>query len=141
MKRTATAVWQGTIKDGRGSLDTGSGALKAAPYSFKSRFENEPATNPEELLAAAHAGCFAMALSLFLGNAGHTPERLTAKATVSLEQDGGGFTITKSHLDLTARVPGISQAEFDRLANEAKANCPLSKVINAEITLAATLEA
>ena len=140
MKRTASAVWQGSLKEGKGTLGTQSGVLKETPYSFRSRFGDGAETNPEELIAAAHSGCFAMALSMILGDAGHTPERLAAKATVSLDQVEGGFAITAVHLDLTARVPGLAQAEFEKLANEAKAGCPVSKVLNAKITLSATLE-
>ena len=140
MKRTASAVWQGTIKEGKGNVSTQSGVLNDTPYSFKSRFGEGKETNPEELIAAAHAGCFTMALSLFLGNAGHTAERLATKATLSLDQVGEAWKITAIHLELTGKVPGIDQAEFQKLAEEAKKNCPVSQVLKAEITLAAKLE-
>jgi lipoyl-dependent peroxiredoxin len=140
MKRTASAVWQGTLKEGRGTVSTQTGVLQDTPYSFRSRFGDGAETNPEELIAAAHAGCFSMALSLFLGNAGFTPERLATTATLSLEQSGGGWAITAVHLDLTAKVPGIDRAQFEAAAEEAKANCPVSQVLKAAITLRATLE-
>jgi len=142
MIRTGSAVWNGTIKDGSGSLTTPSGVLSSTPYSFKMRFEDETGrsgTNPEELIAAAHAGCFSMALSGQLTKAGFTPESLATSAAVTLEQKDGGFAITKVHLTLEAKVPGISEAQFQELAGAAKAGCPVSKVLNAEITLAATL--
>lgn len=139
MIRKATAHWQGTGRDGSGDLTTGSGVLSAAPYGFKTRFENEPGTNPEELIAAAHAGCFTMALAFQLQTAGFTPESLTTEAAVSLDSQDGGFTITKSALTLTAKVPGLDQAKFDELAGVAEKNCPVSKLLNAEITLDATL--
>jgi len=139
MKRYASAVWQGTLKEGKGALTTQSGTLKATPYTFRSRFGEDPETNPEELIAAAHAGCFTMALSMVLGESGFTADSLSTKATVSLEQAGGGFAITAVHLDLTGKVPGIDQAKFEEAANGAKANCPVSKVLNAKITLTATL--
>ena len=140
MKRSASAVWQGDLKGGRGSLSAPGGVLKDTRYSFAARFQDEPGTNPEELIAAAHAGCFAMALSGVLGEAGFTPERLEAKATVTLEQVGGKWTITHSHLDLTARIPGIDEAKFREAAEGAKANCPVSRVLNAKIDLEARLE-
>ncbi len=140
MKRTGSAVWQGSLKEGKGTVSTQTGVLKETPYTFQSRFGDDPQTNPEELIAAAHAGCFTMALSLFLGNAGFTAERLATRATVSLEQVDGGFAITSVHLDLTARIPGIDQAAFEEAANGAKAGCPVSKLLNAEITLTAKLE-
>lgn len=139
MIRKATAHWQGTGRDGSGDLTTGSGVLSAAPYGFKTRFENEPGTNPEELIAAAHAGCFTMALAFQLQTAGFTPERLTTEAAVSLDSQDGGFTITRSALTLTAKVPGLDQATFDELAGVAEKNCPVSKLLKAEITLDATL--
>ncbi|MBL0891933.1 MAG: OsmC family protein [Gemmatimonadaceae bacterium] len=142
MIRTGSAVWNGTIKDGSGSLTTPSGVLSGTPYSFKMRFEDETGrsgTNPEELIAAAHAGCFSMALSGQLTRAGFTPESLATSAAVTLEQKDGGFAITKVHLTLEAKVPGITEAQFQELAGAAKAGCPVSKVLNAEITLAATL--
>lgn len=144
MLRTAQAVWNGTGRDGTGHLTTPSGALKEQPYSFKTRFESEDGragTNPEELIAAAHAGCFSMALAFQLQTAGFTPDALETTANLTmLPQPGGGFAITAIRLDLTARIPGIDQARFTELANEAKANCPVSKVLNAEITLNATLQ-
>lgn len=142
MIRTGSAVWNGTIKDGSGSLTTPSGVLSSTPYSFKMRFEDETGrsgTNPEELIAAAHAGCFSMALSGQLTKAGFTPDSLATSAAVTLEQKDGGFAITKVHLTLEAKVPGITEAQFQELAGAAKAGCPVSKVLNAEITLAATL--
>lgn len=139
MIRKATAHWRGTGRDGSGDLSTDSGVLSAAPYGFKTRFENEPGTNPEELIAAAHAGCFTMALAFQLQTAGFTPDSLTTEAAVSLDSRDGGFTITKSALTLTAKVPGLDQAKFDELAGVAEKNCPVSKLLNAEITLDATL--
>jgi len=139
MIRKATAHWQGTGRDGSGDLTTGSGVLSAAPYGFKTRFEDAPGTNPEELIAAAHAGCFTMALAFQLQTAGFTPESLTTEAAVSLDSKDGGFTITKSALTLNAKVPGLDQAKFDELAGVAEKNCPVSKLLNAEITLDATL--
>jgi len=139
MIRKATAVWHGTGRDGSGALSTASGALDATPYGFKTRFENEPGTNPEELIAAAHAGCFTMALAFQLQTAGFTPEDLNTEAAVSLDSKDGGFTITKSALTLTAKVPGLDQAKFAELAGVAEKNCPVSKLLNAEITLDATL--
>jgi osmotically inducible protein OsmC len=139
MIRKATAAWRGTGREGDGDLTTDSGVLHETPYSFKTRFENEKGTNPEELLAAAHAGCFTMALAFQLQAAGYTPTELTTEAAVSLDPDGAGFKITKSALTLRADVPGLDKETFDKLAGEAEKNCPLSKVINAEITLDATL--
>jgi osmotically inducible protein OsmC len=140
MKRTATAVWEGTIREGKGTLTTPSRVLDQTPYSFRSRFADGSETNPEELVGAAHAGCFAMALSGQLGGAGHRADRLAVTATVSLEQVDGKWTITTIHLDLDAKVPGIDRAKFDQLAQEAKANCPLSRVLAAaKITLDAKL--
>lgn len=140
MKHTASAQWQGSLKDGSGTLSTGSGALVDKPYSFKTRFEGEPGTNPEELIGAAHAGCFSMAFSLILGQAGFTPEKISTVATMTLEQKDGGFAITSSHLEVTARIPGIDDATFQDLANKAKAGCPVSKLLNAAITMEARLE-
>ena len=139
MIRTASAVWQGGLKDGSGTLSTQSGVFNSQPYSFQTRFGDAKGTNPEELIAAAHAGCFSMALSLFLNDAGFTPERIDTKATLTMEADGGGFTITAVHLDLTAKVPGASSAQFLEAANGAKQNCPVSKVLNAKITMDAKL--
>ena len=143
MDRTANAVWKGNLKEGKGTLDTQSGTLKGTPYSFKARFEDESGksgTNPEELIAAAHAGCFTMALAFQLSGAGKPPEKLDTKADVSLEQVEGGWKIASVALTLKAKVPGLSKDEFQKLAETAKANCPVSKVLNATITLDATLE-
>jgi osmotically inducible protein OsmC len=140
MKRTASATWNGDLKQGKGSLSTPSGVLKETAYSFATRFENGIGTNPEELIAAAHAGCFTMALSAFLGRAGFTPQQLTTQASLTLEQVEGNWTITTIHLDLTGQVPGISQDKFDEIAADAKANCPVSRVLKANITLNAKLE-
>lgn len=142
MIRHGSAVWNGTIKEGSGTVTTPSGVLNNTPYSFKLRFEDESGTNgtnPEELIAAAHAGCFSMALSGQLTRAGFTAESLATSAALTLEQKDGGFAITKVHLTLDAKVPGISAEQFHELANAAKAGCPVSKVLNAEITLSATL--
>jgi osmotically inducible protein OsmC len=139
MIRKAKAVWQGTGRDGSGALTTGSGVLSSSPYGFKTRFEDAPGTNPEELIAAAHAGCFTMALAFQLQTAGFAPDELTTEAAISLDSKDGGFTITKSALTLTAKVPGLDQATFDELAGVAEKNCPVSKLLNAEITLDATL--
>ena len=140
MQRKASAVWQGRLKDGKGTLSADSGVLKQTPYSFATRFEGTPGTNPEELLAAAHAGCFTMALSAQLGNAGMTPERLDTTCTITLEKVGDGFSITKSHLDLVARVPGADQAKFDAAVKAAETGCPVSKLFKAEISVNARLE-
>ena len=139
MIRKAQAVWRGTGRDGNGDLTTQSGILSHTPYSFKTRFESDPGTNPEELIAAAHAGCFTMALAFQLQAAGITPEELSTEAAVSLDQDGSGFKISKSALTLTAKVPGLDEAKFRELAGAAEKGCPVSKVLNAEITLNATL--
>lgn len=139
MKQKASAQWKGTLKEGSGILSTGSGALVEKPYSFKTRFEGEQGTNPEELIGAAHAGCFSMAFSMILGGAGFTPDSIDTTATISLDQKDGGFAITASHLDVTAVIPGIDDATFQELAAKAKAGCPVSKVLNAEITMEARL--
>jgi lipoyl-dependent peroxiredoxin len=139
MIRKASAIWQGTGKDGAGHLTTDSGVLSSTPYSFKTRFENEKGTNPEELIAAAHAGCFTMALAFGLQAAGFTPTELSTEAAVSLVPEGAGFKIEKSALTLRATIPDIDKAKFDELAAGAEKNCPISKVLNAEITLDATL--
>ncbi len=139
MKRSASAVWHGDLKQGKGTLKTDSGVLSNAPYAFGTRFENGAGTNPEELVAAAHAGCFAMALSGALGKEGFTAERLAATATVTLEQVDGAWTVTASHIDLDGRVPGITAAKFDEIAAGAKANCPISRLLNAKITLTSKL--
>lgn len=140
MIRKANAVWRGTGRDGAGALTSGSGVLSDTPYSFKTRFEDQPGTNPEELIAAAHAGCFTMALAFALQREGFTPEELSTEAAVSLDQDGAGFKITKSALTLRARVPGLSEAKFKEVAETAEKTCPVSRVLNAEITLDALLE-
>lgn len=140
IKRNATAHWSGTGKEGKGAITTQSGVLSATPYSFSRRFGDEKGTNPEELIAAAHAGCFTMALAFQLSGAGKTPESLDTKADVSLEQVEGGWKIAAVALTLKAKVPGLSQDEFKKLADTAKANCPVSKVLNATITLDAVLE-
>ncbi|MCY1275319.1 Peroxiredoxin OsmC [compost metagenome] len=136
----AAAHWQGGLKDGKGSLSTESGVLRDTPYGFRARFEGQPGTNPEELIGAAHAGCFSMALSMQLGLAGMTAERIDTKAEVTLEQDEGGFTITAVHLSLLARIPGAERAAFESAVEAAKTGCPVSKLLNAEITLDASLE-
>ena len=135
MIRKARAVWQGSGKDGTGHLTTDSGILRDTPYTFKTRFESEPGTNPEELIAAAHAGCFSMALAFQLQGAGFTPTELATEAAVSLDKDGEGFKISKSALTLRAQVPNIERSKFEELARAAEKNCPVSKVLNAEITM------
>jgi lipoyl-dependent peroxiredoxin len=139
MKRIASAVWTGNLKGGKGSVSTAGGALRETPYGFSSRFENGAGTNPEELIAAAHAGCFTMATSAALGRAGFTPDRLATEATVTLEQVQGNWTITTIHLKMDARVPGISKEKFAEIAGDAKANCPVSRALKADITLDANL--
>ncbi|HZL01087.1 MAG TPA: OsmC family protein [Caulobacteraceae bacterium] len=141
MIRKANAVWRGTGRDGGGELTAPSGVLSATPYSFKTRFESEKGTNPEELIAAAHAGCFSMALAFALQTAGFTPTELATEAAVSLEAEGKGFKITRSALTLKATVPGIDDARFQEIAHDAEKNCPVSKVLNAEVTLTASLAA
>src|SRR6185503_4230059 len=140
IKRNASAQWSGTGKEGKGTLTTQSGVLSGTPYSFSRRFGDEKGTNPEELIAAAHASCFTMALAFQLSGAGKPPESLDTSAVVSIEQVEGGFKISSSALTLKARVPGLSKDEFMKLAEAAKAGCPVSKVLNAAITLDATLE-
>ncbi|HCX30973.1 MAG TPA: OsmC family peroxiredoxin [Blastocatellia bacterium] len=140
MKRNASAVWQGGLKDGKGTISTDSGVLTDTQYSFSTRFEDGKGTNPEELIAAAHAGCFSMALSGQLGQAGLTPESIRTTASVKLEKTDAGFTITSVHLEVSARVPGADQEAFEKAANNAKAGCPVSRVLNAEITMNAVLE-
>jgi osmotically inducible protein OsmC len=140
MERKATAVWQGGLRDGKGTLTTESKVLSNTPYSFSTRFESSPGTNPEELLGAAHAGCFAMALSLNLGEAGIKPERIETRATITLEKLDSGFTITRSHLDVTVKAPGAERAKFDAAAEKTRVGCPLSKVMRAEISMNARLE-
>lgn len=140
MIRKASAMWRGTGRDGEGTLSSASGVLSETPYSFKTRFESEPGTNPEELIAAAHAGCFTMALAFELQRAGLTPGELRTEAAVSLDPEGAGFRISRSALTLRGRVPGIDAAKFQELARSAEQNCPVSKLLNAEITLDAALE-
>ena len=141
MIRKARAVWRGTGKDGNGDLTTDSGVLSATPYSFKTRFESEPGTNPEELIAAAHAGCFTMQLAFLIQRAGAQAEELSTEAAISLVPDGEGFKIDRSALTLRAKVPGLDQAKFEELAQAAEKSCPVSRLLNAEITLEAKLEA
>jgi len=140
MQRTATAVWTGALKDGKGSISTQSGVLSDSPYSFVTRFENAKGTNPEELIGAAHAGCFTMALAAQLGTMNFTPQSLRTVATVTLEKLDAGWTISKIHLDVAARISGISEAAFESAAASAKANCPVSRLFKAEITMTAALE-
>ena len=139
MTTFGTAVWRGGLKDGKGAISTKSGALKDYPYGFASRFEGKPGTNPEELIGAAHAGCFTMALSLILSEAGLTADEMNTQADVTLEKQGDGFAITKVHLTLRAKIPGVDAAKFAELADKAKAGCPVSKLLKAEITLDAAL--
>ena len=141
MKRSASAMWNGDLKTGKGTLSTDSGVLSNSQYSFSTRFEDGKGTNPEELIAAAHAGCFSMALSAQLGNAGMTAESIATTATVNLEKTDAGFTITAVHLDVKATIPGADKGAFDTAANNAKAGCPVSRVLNAAITMNARLEA
>jgi osmotically inducible protein OsmC len=140
IKRHASAAWQGSGKDGNGSLTTQSATLKDTPYSFNARFGDGKGTNPEELIAAAHAGCFSMALSNELGSAGFTPESIRTSAVVTIDKTAAGFAITSVHLDVTAKVPGASQQAFEAAASAAKSGCPVSKVLKAEITMDARLE-
>src|SRR3954469_7232323 len=140
MTTFGTAKWQGGLKDGKGFLSTKSGVLSDQPYGFASRFEGKPGTNPEELIGAAHAGCFTMALSKILGDAGFTAEDMNTKAEVTLEKQGDGFAITKSHLTLRAKIPGLDDAKFKELAGMAEKGCPVSKVLNAQISLDAALD-
>jgi osmotically inducible protein OsmC len=139
MIRKAKAVWRGTGRDGGGTVSTDSGVLTGTPYSFRARFENEKGTNPEELIAAAHAGCFTMALAFQLQGAGYTPTELNTEAEVTLEPEGQGFRISRSALTLRAQVPNLDEAAFARMAGDAEKNCPVSKVLNAAITLDAKL--
>jgi osmotically inducible protein OsmC len=141
MIRKASAEWRGGLKDGKGTVSSDSGVLANAQYSFSTRFEDGKGTNPEELIAAAHAGCFSMALSAQLGAAGITPESVRTSAAVTLEKLGDGFSVTASHLDVTARIPGGDRAAFQKAAEQAKAGCPISKLLNAKITMDAKLEA
>ena len=140
MKRSGSAVWKGGLRDGKGTLSTETGVLSNIPYNFKMRFENEKGTNPEELIAAAHASCFSMALSLILGNEGMTADSIETKATVSLDPaEGGGFSITSSHLETTVKIPNANKAGFEKAVEAAKSGCPVSKLLNAKITLDAKL--
>jgi len=140
MTTFSTAKWQGGLKDGKGWISSKSGALSEQPYGFASRFEGKPGTNPEELIGAAHAGCFTMALSLILEQAGFKADEMNTKAEITLEKQGDGFAITKSHLTLRAKIPGIDPAKFKELAGMAEKGCPVSKVLNAQITLDAALD-
>jgi lipoyl-dependent peroxiredoxin len=139
MVRKAAAVWKGSLKEGKGTISSDSGVLSNTPYSFSTRFENAKGTNPEELIAAAHAGCFTMALSAQLGNAGITPESLETTASLTLDKLDAGWTVTKIHLDVAARIPGVDKAAFDKAAESAKAGCPISRLLKAEITMTARL--
>jgi lipoyl-dependent peroxiredoxin len=140
MVKKAWAVWKGSIKEGGGTISTETGVLREAPYGFKSRFEGGKGTNPEELIGAAHAGCFSMALSLMLGTAGLTAQKIETHADVTLDKVGEGFEITASHLTVTAKIPGASAAQFQEIANKAKTGCPVSKLLKARITMDAKLE-
>ena len=139
MQRKAGAVWKGGLKDGKGTVTTASGVLTGTPYSFSTRFEEGKGTNPEELIAAAHAGCFSMALSAELGKANITPESISTEATLTMEKLEAGFTITKIHLDVSAKIPNADKAAFDKAAADAKAGCPVSRVLKADITMNAKL--
>jgi len=139
MKRKASAVWRGGLKDGKGTISTDSGVLKNTQYSFSTRFENGIGTNPEELVAAAHAGCFSMALSAQLETAGLRAEEINTTAAVTLEKVDAGWAVTAVHLDVNARIPGADQAKFDKAANDAKTGCPISRLLNAKITMNAKL--
>jgi len=140
MQRKASAQWSGGLKDGKGTISTDSGVLSGVPYSFSRRFENEQGTNPEELIAAAHASCFAMATSAQLGNAGITAQSIAATATVALEKVGDGFSVTTSHLNVTIKAPGADRAKVQQAADNAKAGCPISKLLNAKISMEAKIE-
>lgn len=140
MIKKAWAVWKGSLKEGGGTISTETGVLNEAPYGFKARFENGKGTNPEELIGAAHAGCFSMALSLLLGEEGLTPDKIETHASVTLEQIGNGFEITASHLTVVAKIPGVDQAKFTAIANMAKTGCPVSKLLKAKITMDAQLQ-
>ena len=141
MKRKASAVWRGGLKDGKGTISSESGVLEETQYSFSTRFENGIGTNPEELIAAAHAGCFSMAFSAELGKAGITPESIHTTATITMDKTDAGWTVTESHLDVAARVPGVDPAKFTAAANAAKAGCPISRLLKANVTMNARLEA
>ena len=140
MKRKASAVWRGGLKDGKGTISSESGVLKETQYSFSTRFENGIGTNPEELIAAAHAGCFSMAFSAELGKAGITPESIHTTATITMDKTDAGWTVTESHLDVAAKIPGVDPAKFTAAANAAKAGCPISRLLKANVTMDAKLE-
>ncbi len=139
MKSKASAVWKGGLKDGKGEISTDSGVLSSVPYNFIQRFEGSPGTTPEELIAAAHVSCFSMALSMILADSGMTPERIETKGTVTLDKQGEGFAVTSSHLDVVVTSPGAGADAFAKAAEAAKANCPISKLLNTEITMTASL--
>ena len=141
MKRKASAVWRGGLKDGKGTISSESGVLKETQYSFSTRFENGIGTNPEELIAAAHAGCFSMACSAELGKAGITPESIHTTATITMDKTDAGWTVTESHLDVAAKIPGVDPAKFTAAANAAKAGCPISRLLKANVTMDVRLEA
>lgn len=140
INKTASAHWEGDLKQGKGSISTESGVLDAQPYGFNTRFEGGKGTNPEELIGAAHAGCFSMAFSMLLGEEGFTPDGIDTKATVTLEKQDDGFAVTAVHLDMRARIAGIDKGKFEEIANKAKTGCPISKLLKADITLDAVLE-
>lgn len=140
IKKTASARWQGDLKTGKGTISTQSGALLENPYGFNTRFEGKPGTNPEELIGAAHAGCFSMAFSMLLGEENFIPDSIDTQATVTLEEQSDGFAVTAVHLDMTARIPNINPAKFEEIAEKAKLGCPISKLLNADITLDAKLQ-
>ena len=140
MERSASALWRGGLKDGKGTVSTDSGALKQSPYSFSTRFEGQPGTNPEELIAAAHAGCFSMALAAELGKVAMTPETIRTTATLTMDNIASGWTVTRSHLDVTVKLPNADANKFEVAANAAKAGCPISRLLNTKITMDAKLE-
>jgi len=140
MQRTATAQWKGGLKDGKGTISTASGVLSNSQFSFSTRFESGKGTNPEELIAAAHAGCFSMALSAELGKASITPQSIETKCTVTFEKTDSGFTVTESHLDVTAKIPGGNKAAFDKATSDAKVGCPISRLLNTKVTMTANLQ-
>jgi lipoyl-dependent peroxiredoxin len=140
MRRSASAIWQGGLKDGKGTVSTESGVLKQSPYSFSTRFEGQPGTNPEELIAAAHAGCFSMALSAELGKAALTPETIRTTAALTMDKTESGWTVTQIHLDVTVKLPNADAGKFEAAANAAKAGCPISRLLNTKITMDAKLE-
>ena len=139
MKKSASAHWEGSLKEGKGTISTESGALKANPYGFNTRFENQPGTNPEELIGAAHAGCFSMAFSMLLGEAGYTPDSIDTQAEVTLSKQDDGFAVTAVALTMNAAIPGIDHSTFEEIADKAKKGCPISKLLNADISLKASL--